>query len=437
MKRFLTPAIALIAAGAALAGCGSAATDGGETTSAAADAQPASSIEAVYTYDQFFTAPLSQLTDELSRREGIDTKLVLAGENYEDAFARIQNDLAAGNPPDLAMVGLNRLQPLVDAGVVTPLDDLVANDPDFDIGQYDERFLDTMRLDGRLYGLPYAVSTAILYVNADVFRRAGLDPEQPPQTWEEVAQAAQQIVDRGAARHGVWYGWDLTGNWLFQNLLESNGGQLMDAGKQQATFNDAAGVEVVDHWRELVERRLMPPLDSVAGPEAFYRGDVGMMVWSTAALAAAQRSSGFPIRTGLLPIPAAGARATPAGGNGFVILAEDDAHRSAAWEALKAFTSPEGSTLTTELTGYMPVNRVAAESPRYLKAFLQEANRRTAIEQIPTLRPWFSFPGRRGVEITDAINDAIFAAMTGRKPTQEALDEAAATVEDLAAQGAR
>lgn len=53
--------------------------------------------------------------------------------------------------------------------------------------------------DGKLMSMPFNSSTAILYYNKETFRKAGLNPDQPPKTWREVREAAQKIKSANAA----------------------------------------------------------------------------------------------------------------------------------------------------------------------------------------------------------------------------------------------
>lgn len=64
--------------------------------------------------------------------------------------------------------------------------------------------------DGRLASVPFNSSTAVMWINADAFERAGLDPAHPPATYDEVAKAAQQIKDKAAADIPIsssWFSW--------------------------------------------------------------------------------------------------------------------------------------------------------------------------------------------------------------------------------------
>lgn len=68
--------------------------------------------------------------------------------------------------------------------------------------------------DGKLVSMPFNSSTAVLYYNKDAFKKAGLDAENPPKTWEEVSVAAQKIRDAG-------YECGYTTSWPSWILLEN------------------------------------------------------------------------------------------------------------------------------------------------------------------------------------------------------------------------
>ena len=55
--------------------------------------------------------------------------------------------------------------------------------------------------------MPFNSSTPILYYNKDAFARAGLDPDNPPATWQEVEAYSKKIIEAGAAECGFTIGW--------------------------------------------------------------------------------------------------------------------------------------------------------------------------------------------------------------------------------------
>jgi sn-glycerol 3-phosphate transport system substrate-binding protein len=64
--------------------------------------------------------------------------------------------------------------------------------------------------DGRMASMPFNSSTAVMWYSKDAFRKAGLDPDKPPVTWDEVVQAAQAIKAKTAAEipcTSAWFSW--------------------------------------------------------------------------------------------------------------------------------------------------------------------------------------------------------------------------------------
>ena len=61
--------------------------------------------------------------------------------------------------------------------------------------------------DGNLYSMPFNSSTPILYYNKDAFKKAGLDPSKPPQTWKQVEEYSKKLIASGAAKCGFSTGW--------------------------------------------------------------------------------------------------------------------------------------------------------------------------------------------------------------------------------------
>jgi sn-glycerol 3-phosphate transport system substrate-binding protein len=61
--------------------------------------------------------------------------------------------------------------------------------------------------DGKLVSMPFNSSTPIVWYNKDAFKKAGLDPEKPPRTWEETREAAKKIRATNAAACGYTMAW--------------------------------------------------------------------------------------------------------------------------------------------------------------------------------------------------------------------------------------
>ena len=59
-------------------------------------------------------------------------------------------------------------------------------------------YLDSLSTDDGLYGVPFQISSYVMYWNKDLFEKAGLDPETPPATYDEWTEMAQKLTDRTA-----------------------------------------------------------------------------------------------------------------------------------------------------------------------------------------------------------------------------------------------
>jgi len=199
-----------------------------------------------------------------------------------EIITRLQADMAAGQQPDVAQLvfrdliyiasdlGGNALEDMAgSAGYADLVDGLI------------ERGVDLGKIDGKTYGLAYTFSTPILYYNADLFRAAGLDPDQPPETWAEVKAAADAIVEKTDA-DGFFpgaYG-PADGTFVYQAILMSNGGKVRDG--NTLTFANPRGIEAVQMLRDMVASGGHGRLDPASPSEAMAAGQLGMFLYTSA-----------------------------------------------------------------------------------------------------------------------------------------------------------
>ncbi|GAA0620778.1 extracellular solute-binding protein [Kutzneria viridogrisea] len=113
------------------------------------------------------------------------------------------------------------------------------------VSELQPQLLDVYRDDkGRLYGLPTANYTMGLLYNRDLFTKAGLNPNQPPKTWDEVREDAKKISALGNGVVGYAdYSANNQGGWHLTSWLYSEGGQVArkDGATWKADFNNDKG----------------------------------------------------------------------------------------------------------------------------------------------------------------------------------------------------
>ena len=106
--------------------------------------------------------------------------------------ARILTALQSGAPPDVIEVQHAWVNGYAQNELVMPLDDVIEGRDD-----YAPAAIDYVTWKGRLWGIPYRMETRAVVYNRGHFEAAGLDPDDPPETWDELVAAAAALTRDG------------------------------------------------------------------------------------------------------------------------------------------------------------------------------------------------------------------------------------------------
>jgi multiple sugar transport system substrate-binding protein len=113
--------------------------------------------------------------------------------------------------------------------------------------------LDPVKFENGLYGLPLEYTNFCTYLNKNIFRDAGLDPEKDyPKTWEEVMEVSEKLVQRNGeiiTRRGFDFRYP---SYLMQMLpmVEQLGGKLISDDGKTAIIGDEAWLKVLTYMKE-------------------------------------------------------------------------------------------------------------------------------------------------------------------------------------------
>jgi multiple sugar transport system substrate-binding protein len=122
--------------------------------------------------------------------EGVDVEFV--AQPFDQYYTLIGTAIQNGEGPDLLMFnGGAQLRDRVDA--LVPLDDFLASDA---AGDALDRLAgwEAFQAEGVTYGVPITIQGIPIYYNKALYAEAGLDPEAPPATWEELAAACEALI---------------------------------------------------------------------------------------------------------------------------------------------------------------------------------------------------------------------------------------------------
>ena len=105
--------------------------------------------------------------------------------------------------------------------------------------------MENSQTGGKTWGIPFQRSTIVLYYNKEMFKEAGLDPNQPPANWKEMLEYAQKLTKRDASGKVTQWGVQIPSSgfpyWLFQALAIENGANLMNAAGTADLLRQAGG----------------------------------------------------------------------------------------------------------------------------------------------------------------------------------------------------
>lgn len=342
---------------------------------------------------------------------------------YEEAAQQILRDQLTGRLPDVAFNGINQIGLFVDRGLGVPLDGSIEKDGGVAKLGYYPALTTLGKWKGKIYGLPFAVSTPVLYVNADLVEKAGGKVDELPRSWPELMAAGKKVeTAAGSGVTGLYFQWEQTGNWLVQSLVTSKGGRILKADGCGIAFDDEAGMWALKTL-ESFGKSGMPNLGLAQARQSFVAGGIAILADSTSYVAAAERQIGgrFKFKTVRFPLPAPDGR-LPAGGNVAMMFTTEATRQQAAWEYAKFVTGPIGQTQMVSLTGYMPGNEIAVKQPNLLGDFYDKSpNHRTSIDQLPILTEWASFPGDNSLKIIEVIKTNTEGLVTARRTAEETM----------------
>ncbi|MDQ2093362.1 ABC transporter substrate-binding protein [Rhodalgimonas zhirmunskyi] len=351
--------------------------------------------------------------------------------SYQDTITKVITAARGGNAPQLAVALSVDMFTLLDDDLILPFDDFLETDADMAwVNGFYPAFMENSQVDGKTYGIPFQRSTPVLYWNKEAFKEAGLDPETPPATWDEMVEMGKALTKTDASGNTTQWGVRIPTSgfpyWLFQGLVIENGGTLANAEGTETYFDSAPVIEAAQYLVDLsTKHKVMEPgiLDWGATPKDFFEGR-SAMVWTTTGNLTNMRNNA-PFDFGVAMLPANMQRGAPTGGGNFYLFkGTSDEQLAAAVDFIKWITAPEQAAKWTMATGYVAPRPATWETQTmkdYAAGFPQVLTARDQLEHAKA-----ELSTHENQRVTQILNDALAAAITGQKPVETALKEAQA-----------
>ncbi|HYU82239.1 MAG TPA: ABC transporter substrate-binding protein [Candidatus Polarisedimenticolia bacterium] len=306
-----------------------------------------------------------------SSQSNIKVEAVFQG-SYDDLLAKLNTAIASNAAPALVQVYDIGQRYMYDSGQVVPMQAFIDRDK-FSTADFEPAVINYYKYQDKLQSMPFNASSAILYYNKDAFKEVGLDPEKPPVTFSEIADAAKKLTKKDASGQTVRFGFGPSiYGWLFEQMMATSAAPYADNGNgrdNRATkvlWNSPEAKAILDWWKAGVDGGYFynPGIDNAGSTNAFNAGKTAMYIESTATLrgtinAVAGR---FQIGTGLYPRPDSKPKDGGniiGGASLYIMKSRPPEEQQAAWEFVKYAMTPAVQAQWQSDTGYYPIVKAA------------------------------------------------------------------------------
>jgi len=288
---------------------------------------------------------------------------------------------------------------------------------------------------GRMLSLPFNSSTTVFYYNKEAFQKAGMDPNAPPLTWNDVAKAAARLKASGAACAYTtgWQSWvhlENTSAWHNQAFAtRSNGFDGLDA---KLVFNGAFQARHIGMLADWHKKGWFSYGGRKNEPEAkFFNGECAMLTSSSAAYGNIAKNAKFPFAVSPLPYHAdvkGAPQNTIIGGASLWVMAgkKPDEYKGIA-QFFTFLSQPALQAEWHQLTGYLPITQGAYDLTRQQGFYDKNPGTDISVRQMTDKAPTPNSKGIRlgsFVQIRAVIDEELEAVWAGKKTAQQALNDA-------------
>lgn len=394
---------------------------------------------------------LQALTDDFNSSQS-QVKVNLVNQiDYVQTFTKYKAGLASGDLPDIVQLQETEQQQMIDTGTVLPAS-VCAKADKYSFSDFLPRVVSYFTVKGTQYAMPFNTSGPVLYYNKKAFTAAGLDPEKPPTTLDEVRSAAEKLKSAGVeaplglkTEPGFFEHWRGLANRLYVN--NSNGRK---ARADRTVYNDAVGLQIFKFLSGMVKDGLATTnadlgngsFDDLLGIQS---GQHAMAFDTSAALgtitAVLSAGNDPDIDLGVAPLPgpktARKGGVLVSGGSLYMVNKSAPEKQAAAWQYLKFLDSTANMTKWAIGTGYLPILKSSADSTEMQDYWAKNPYYKVAYDQLvngPTNAATSgsvigNYTGARDA-MRDAENSMFLNGTDPKTALKNAADDATAKMQD-------
>ncbi|MFD1851453.1 ABC transporter substrate-binding protein [Oceanobacillus bengalensis] len=319
--------------------------------------------------------------------------------SYDEALTKFNAVAGTDSAPTMIQTFEIGTMSMINSGNIVPIQEFVDADG-YDMSGLEENIVNYYSLDGEFYSMPFNSSTPVMYYNKDAFEAAGLDPEAPPETFEEVEAAGRAIAEANPDMKGFAlqaYGW------LWEQLLANQGALLLNNDNGRTNTPTEIG------WTEEEGKSIFQWVENMVNDETFANygtngdnmvagflaGDVAMFLQSSASSRDVIDNAPFEVGIAFLPHPEDKERSgvVIGGASLWMIDGKPEAEHEAAWDFMKYLQTPEIQGQWHVGTGYFAINPSAYDEQVVIDAYEEMPQLQVTVDQLQETQSSYATQG--------------------------------------------
>jgi sn-glycerol 3-phosphate transport system substrate-binding protein len=403
---------------------------------------------------------LRQLADEYNAsQDTVHIDVQSQGVGYEELQRKYEQAIPANDLPGIAIMEDTNTQLLADSQTVLPAGECAEAEDYEDFADFVPVGVDYYSVDDVLLPGSLNLATALLYYNRDHFEAAGLDPDDPPQTLDELVEAARAIKDAGVVDQPFVMNMQ---PWMIEFWLTGAGGPLVDnnngrdlGGAERGAFDNPVTHRLFETLNEMHEEGLLNALPGTEGQFDHYFAmgleSASMTVETSTAVTTINAvlegtASGEDLGLGDLELPQIDVNLDASefpgleepghgqvgGGVWYITSTTPPEVQAGAWDFMKYVNRPENQRLWHMEGSYLPSRSDAPQDPE-IQRFWEEERAGIWLSRayglLTDLDPEFPGPLIGPYrEVRTAIGQALDGMMFDGRSPDDVIAEADATI---------
>jgi sn-glycerol 3-phosphate transport system substrate-binding protein len=319
---------------------------------------------------------LQKLTDGYNAGQS-KVHVTLIQSSYEQTIDKYLQ-ASQGSRPDLVQMPEYMVQTMVDSRSTVPVEACIKSSG-YDTSAFLPTGLGAYATQGVQWSIPFNISNPVLFYNKKVFVAAGLDPDKPPVSLDDMRAYSDAIVKSGAATYGLALdsGFDSGGGWYIEQWFAKAGEFYADnqngraARATKVLYDNATGVSLLTLMQSMINDGLAVNVgdNSTSGVDNLLKladkdAPAAMTIATSASIGpvlTVLNGGQFPqignqdVGVAAMPGPGGKPGALVGGASLWVVDSGDDGRTAATWDFISYLTGAQQQSQWSSATGYLPV----------------------------------------------------------------------------------